>query len=151
MRHRKDGRRLGRNSSHRKAMLRNMVTSLLKHGSIQTTEARAKEVRRWAERLITLGKKALPSANAQASEETLQQRRLHLYRQILRVVREQSVAKSVMDFYAPQFEDRPGGYTRMIKLGPRQGDNAPMSILEFVGEATPAADVEDDAPAEQAE
>lgn len=150
MRHRKNGRRLGRNGSHRKAMLRNMVTSLLKHGTIKTTETRAKEVRRWAERLITLGKKALPGANAGASEESLQQRRLHLFRQVLRVVREQSVAKAVMDEYAPRFESRPGGYTRMIKLGPRQGDNAPMTILEFVGESFDHDD-NDDNVAEQAD
>lgn len=146
MRHRKDGRRLGRNSSHRKAMLRNMVTSLLEHGTIKTTETRAKEVRRWAERLITIGKKALPASEEQASEVAYQQKRLHLYRQILQVVRKQSVAKQIMDEYAPRFQDRPGGYTRIIKLGPRRGDNAPMSILEFVGNE---ANVALDAPADE--
>lgn len=140
MRHRKDGRRLGRNGPHRKAMLRNMVTSLLEHGSIRTTETRAKEVRRWAEKLITIGKKALPGTNADLSDETLAQKRLHHYRQILRVVRSQDVAKKILDEYAPLFENRAGGYTRMIKLGPRQGDNAPMSILEFVEGAEAAAE-----------
>lgn len=137
MRHRKAGRRLGRNGPHRKAMLRNMVTSLLEHGSIRTTETRAKEVRRLAERLITIGKKALPTSDAQQEEAAYQQRRLHLFRQILKVVRSQDVAKAILDDYAPRFQDRPGGYTRMIKLGPRRGDNAPMSILEFVGEGAP--------------
>ncbi len=133
MRHRKSGRRLGRNSSHRKAMLRNMVTSLLEHGHIQTTDARAKEVRRLAEKLITMGKKGLPSAFAEGtSEETIQARRLHLFRQVLQVVRTKKVARSVMSELAERYDERPGGYTRMIKLGFRRGDNSPLSLLQLV-------------------
>lgn len=134
MRHRKDGRRLGRNSSHRKAMLRNMVTSLLEHGRIKTTEARAKEVRRLAEKLITLGKKGLRSAfPADMPEETYLQKRLHLYRQALKVVRSREVVQKIFSTYAERYEERPGGYTRIIKLGYRKGDNAPVGYLELVG------------------
>lgn len=134
MRHRNAGRRLGRNSSHRKAMLRNLVTSLLEHGRIRTTDTRAKEVRQWAEKVITLGKKALRSSfPADVSDETFQQRRLHLYRQVLEVVHKKSVAAIVMGELAERYESRPGGYTRILKLGFRQGDNAPLSILELIG------------------
>ncbi|TNE51573.1 MAG: 50S ribosomal protein L17 [Deltaproteobacteria bacterium] len=136
MRHRKSGRRLGRNSSHRKAMLRNLVTSFLENGSIRTTDTRAKEVRRLAEKLITLGKKALRSSfPADVSDEAYAQRRLHLHRQILKVVRKKSVAQSIMGELAERFEERPGGYTRILKLGFRRGDNAPVSILELLDQA----------------
>lgn len=133
MRHRKSGRRLGRNSSHRNAMMRNMVTSLLEHGHIRTTDTRAKEVRRWAEKLITLGKKALRSSfPADISDEEYQQRRLHLHRQVLKVVRKKSVASTVLGELAERYEERSGGYTRILKLGFRRGDNSPLSILELV-------------------
>ncbi len=146
MRHRKSGRRLGRNSSHRKAMLRNMVTSFLENGSIRTTDTRAKEVRRLAEKLITLGKKALRSSfPADVSEEAYSQRRLHLHRQILKVVRKKSVAQTIMGELAERFEERPGGYTRILKLGFRRGDNAPLSILELLDQARDfGSDVEHD-------
>ncbi|OQY24255.1 MAG: 50S ribosomal protein L17 [Desulfobacteraceae bacterium 4572_35.2] len=116
MRHNKSGRRLGRNSSHRKAMLRNMVTSLLDHERITTTDARAKEVRKIAEKLITLGKRG----------------DLHARRQALSVVFDKKVVAKLFDRLAPRFQDRPGGYTRIIKVGNRLGDNAPVSIIEFV-------------------
>lgn len=116
MRHNKSGRRLGRNSSNRKAMLRNMVTSLIDHERITTTDARAKEVRKIAERMITLGKRG----------------DLHARRQALSVVFEKKVVAKLFDRLAPRFQERSGGYTRIIKVGNRLGDNAPVSIIEFV-------------------
>lgn len=118
MRHRKSGRRLGRNSSHRKAMLRNMVTSLLDKEQITTTDARAKELRKLAEKMITLGKKGTLAARRQALE----------------VVREKKVVAKLFDRLAPRFADRPGGYTRIVKLGFRAGDNAALSLIELVEE-----------------
>lgn len=151
MRHRKSGRRLGRNSSHRRAMLRNMVTSLLQHGQIQTTDTRAKEVRRLAEKLITIGKKGLPSAFEDGtSEEAIQQRRLHLFRQVLEVVTRKDVARSVMDELAERYSERAGGYTRIIKLGFRRGDNSPLSLLQLVDSPVAQADVESSNDTEEA-
>lgn len=124
MRHRKSGRKLGRSSSHRSAMFRNMVTSLLDHERIQTTDAKAKDLRRVAERMITLGKRG----------------DLHARRQALRVIRSRSVTAKVFDDLAERFRDRPGGYTRVLKLGPRPGDAAPISIIELVDR--PASDSE---------
>jgi len=118
MRHNKIGRQLGRNSSHRKAMYRNMVTSLFEHGRIQTTDAKAKELRRIAERLITIGKK-----NDLASK-----------RRAMAFVRSRDVVAKLFDEICPGFGERPGGYTRIIKVGNRRGDNAPISILELVTE-----------------
>ncbi|MCD6525807.1 MAG: 50S ribosomal protein L17 [Desulfuromonas sp.] len=116
MRHNKSGRRLGRNSSHRKAMLRNMVTSLIDHERITTTDARAKEVRKIAEKMITLGKRG----------------DLHARRQAMSVIFEKKVVAKLFDRLAPRFQERAGGYTRIIKVGNRAGDNAPVSIIEFV-------------------
>ena len=116
MRHNKSGRRLGRNSSHRKAMLRNMVTSLLDQEKITTTDARAKEVRKLAEKMITLGKKG----------------DLHARRQALSVVQDKKVVAKLFDRLAPRYAERNGGYTRIMKVGNRAGDNAPVSIIEFV-------------------
>lgn len=118
MRHRKSGRRLGRNSSHRKAMLRNMVTSLIDKEQITTTDARAKELRKLAEKMITLGKKGT----------------LHARRQALEVIRDKKVVAKLFDRLAPRYTDRPGGYTRIVKLGYRSGDNAALSMIEFVEE-----------------
>ncbi len=118
MRHRKTGRKLGRNTSHRKALLRNMVTSLFEHGRIQTTDAKAKEVRRVAEKLITLGRRGS----------------LHARRQALAYVRSKDVVAKLFEEIAPRFASRPGGYTRIVKAGIRRGDNAPMSVLELVSE-----------------
>lgn len=154
MRHRKSGRRLGRNSSHRKAMMRNLVTSFLENGSIRTTDTRAKEVRRLAEKLITMGKKALRSSfPADVTDETYSQRRLHLHRQVLKVVRKKSVAQLVMNDLAERFEERPGGYTRILKLGFRRGDNAPLSLLELVDQrdfSSQVEDIEEDEAVEEA-
>ncbi len=118
MRHRKTGRRLGRNSSHRKAMLRNMVTSLFEHEKITTTDARAKELRKIAEKLITLGKRGT----------------LHARRQALEVIRDKKVVAKLFERIAPRYQERSGGYTRIIKIGHRSGDNAAMSIIELVEE-----------------
>ncbi|MFT4571335.1 MAG: large subunit ribosomal protein L17 [Candidatus Binatia bacterium] len=115
MRHQKSGRKLGRNSSHRKAMFRNMVTSLIEHGRIETTDAKAKEARRFVDRMITLGK-----ANTVAAR-----RRARAF------VRTDAAVKALFDEVAPRFANRAGGYTRIIKIGNRVGDCAPISILEL--------------------
>ena len=119
MRHRKSGRKLSRTSSHRKAMMRNMVTSLLDHERIETTDAKAKELRGLADRMITLGKRG----------------DLHARRQALSVIRSKAVTAKLFDELAERFRDRPGGYTRVIKLGNRVGDAAPVSIIELVEES----------------
>jgi large subunit ribosomal protein L17 len=115
MRHRKTGRRLNKSAPHRLAMFRNMVTSLLLHEHIQTTDAKAKELRRFADRMITLGKRGT----------------LHARRQALSYVRSRSVVKKLFEEIAPRFESRPGGYTRITKLGIRLGDAAPISLVEL--------------------
>ena len=116
MRHRARSRKLGRTSAHRKAMYRNMVTSLLDHESIQTTDAKAKEVRRIAERMITLGKHG----------------GLHARRRALRVIRNRDVTAKVFDDLAERYRERPGGYTRVLKLGTRVGDAASLSVVQLV-------------------
>lgn len=118
MRHNKAGRRLGRKTSHREAMFRNMVTSLLDHGKITTTDAKAKEIRVVAERMITLGKRG----------------DLHSMRLAASVIREKSVVAKLFSTIAPRYKERLGGYTRIIKLGIRQGDAAPVSLIELVEE-----------------
>ncbi|BEP30098.1 50S ribosomal protein L17 [Helicovermis profundi] len=109
-------RRLGRVSDHRKLMMRNLVTSLLKNGRIQTTETRAKETKKAAERMITLAKRG----------------DLHSRRLVLAYVTEEAVVASLFTDIAPKYQDRNGGYTRIYKLGPRKGDAAPMALLELV-------------------
>lgn len=109
-------RKLGLPTDQRKAMLRNLVTSLLKHGKIETTVTRAKETRSIAEKMITLGKRG----------------DLHARRQVLAYVQEELVVKNLFDNVAPKYADRNGGYTRMIKKGPRRGDGAEVVILELV-------------------
>lgn len=118
MRHGKTGRRLGRKTSHREAMFRNLVTSFLNHEKITTTDAKAKEIRSVAEKMITLGKRG----------------DLHAMRQAASYIREKSVVTKLFSTIAPRYKDRPGGYTRIIKLGVRQGDAAPVSIIELVEE-----------------
>ncbi len=109
-------RKLGRSSAHRKAMLRNLVTDLLREGRITTTDTRAKEARRQAEKMITLAKRG----------------DLHARRQVLAYVYDESVVTKLFEEIAPKYEDRQGGYTRILKLGPRKGDNAEMVFLELV-------------------
>lgn len=118
MRHNKSGKRLGRNTPHRTAMLRNMVTSLFDHEKITTTDARAKELRKVVDRMITLGKRG----------------DLHARRQVLSVIRDQTIVAKLFDQIGPRYKDRPGGYTRIIKIGSRLGDNAPQSIIALVEE-----------------
>lgn len=135
MRHRKSGRKLGRTSAHRRAMYRNMVTSLLLHGQIRTTEAKAKELRRIADRVITLGKKSPASALEGLSGEELtlaRQRRLHHIRRARVWVKDRAALNRLFGEYADRFKERPGGYTRILKIGARAGDNADMAIIELV-------------------
>ena len=109
-------RKLGRPTDQRKAMLRNLVTSFLKHGKIENTETRAKETRSLAEKMITLAKRG----------------DLHARRQVLAFVTEEEVVKNLFDNIAPKYAERNGGYTRMYKVGPRRGDGAEVVILELV-------------------
>ncbi len=141
MRHRVDHRKLGRTRSHRKAMLANMVTSLFDKERIQTTDAKAKEARREAERLITRAKKgytaykeheSLKQAGKEAESKQMQAVALAHWRMAGRVVRRQAVLKKLFDVIAPQYLEREGGYTRILRIGPRQGDNAQTVLLELV-------------------
>jgi large subunit ribosomal protein L17 len=128
MRHQRAGRKLGRDSAHRKALYANLAVALIENGRIKTTEAKAKEVRPFVEQMITLGKRSDLAA----------------HRQAVGVLRSKSAAHTLFSEVAPRFAERPGGYTRVVKLGPRQGDAAPMAYLEFVdyvpaGTAAPAS------------
>jgi large subunit ribosomal protein L17 len=118
MYHGKAGRKLGRTSSHKEAMLRNMVTSVIKHERIRTTDTKAKELRKLAEKMVTLGKRGS----------------LHARRQALAVVRDKDMVGKLFSELAERYRNRPGGYTRIVKAGYRYGDNAPVSILEFVSD-----------------
>ena len=116
MRHRKASLKLNRTTSHRLAMFRNMVTSLFKHERIRTTGPKAKELRRLAEHLITLAKRG----------------DLHARRQVLRFIADKQIVTKLFDEIGPRYKGRNGGYTRIVKVGPRRGDGALMSILELV-------------------
>lgn len=116
MRHRRSGVKLNRSSSHRQAMFRNMVTSLLKHDRIKTTDVRAKELRRWADRIITLAKRG----------------DLHARRQALAIVREKAVVHKIFEEAHDRFGKINGGYTRIVKIGKRPGDAADISMIELV-------------------
>lgn len=124
MRHRRRNRRLGRTTPHKKAMMRNMVTSLLKHGRISTTVTRAKELRMLADKMITLGKNGT----------------LHARRQALSVIREKPVVAKLFNELAPELTERNGGYTRIIRTGPRKGDGSMMCFIELVGVAVASTD-----------
>ena len=116
MRHQRAGRKLGRDASHRKALYANLTASLIEHGRIKTTVAKAKEVRPVAEEMITLGRRGDVPARRQA----------------LKFLRSQDVVHKLFSDVGPRFADRPGGYSRIVKLGPRQGDAAEMAYLELV-------------------
>ena len=116
MRHAKAGKKLGRDSAHRRALYANLACSLIEHGRIRTTEAKAKAVKPFAEQMITLGRRG----------------DLHARRQALSVLRSQEVVHKLFADVAPRMADRPGGYSRIVKLGPRQGDAAEMVYLELV-------------------
>jgi len=116
MRHNKSGRKLRRTAAHRQAMTRNQITALLRSGRIETTEARAKELRRWVERVITTAK----------ADDLAARRAVH------RDVMDPAVTERLFTNLMPRFMDRPGGYTRIVRKGPRQGDGAPMVLIELV-------------------
>lgn len=116
MRHQKRGRKLGRDPEHRKALYGNLAASLIEHGRIRTTEAKAKAVRPVVERMVTLGKRGDLSAQRQA----------------VAFLRSKYIVYLLFNEVAPRFADRPGGYCRIVKIGPRPGDSAPMAYLEFV-------------------
>jgi large subunit ribosomal protein L17 len=117
MRHKVAGKRLGRTSAHRQALFRNLVTELLDREMVRTTEAKAKELRRWGDRMITLGKRGS----------------LHARRQAAAVVRRRGVVQKLFGSLAERYAGRPGGYTRVVKLGVRPGDAARMAVVELVG------------------
>jgi large subunit ribosomal protein L17 len=123
MHHRIAGRKLGRTTSHRVSMLRNLVTSLLEHEKVKTTDAKAKELRPLAEKLIGLGKRG----------------DLHARRQALSVVRKAEVVKKLFETLSPRYQSRTGGYLRIVKIGFRPGDGAPVSLVELIGEGKEGA------------
>ncbi len=120
MRHQKAGRKLGRDSSHRISMLRNMVTSFFGNERIETTDAKAKELQKLAEKMITLGK----------------QGSLHARRNALAVIKDRKIVKKLFEDIAPRFQDRQGGYTRIFKAGHRPGDGAFLSVIELTTKAS---------------
>jgi len=122
MRHLNQGRKLNRTSSHRKALFRNLVLSLIRHERIRTTDAKAKELRRYADRMVTLGKRGDLSARRLA----------------FAFMQSRDAVKKLFDEIAPRFKERAGGYTRVVKFGVRRGDAAPISIVEFTGTAEKA-------------
>jgi large subunit ribosomal protein L17 len=126
MRHQVKGRKLGRSPAHRKALFRNQLSSLVKEERIKTTLEKAKELRPLAEKVVTQGKRDT----------------LHARRQVNRLISDRELVKKLFDEIAPRYHERPGGYTRIIKLGPRKGDGAEMAYLEFVdrGETDTSAD-----------
>lgn len=124
MRHRKKVAKLGRDAPHRRAMLSNMVTSLLSKESVTTTHARAKELRRFAEHMITFAKRG----------------DLHARRQVLRTVADKGVVTKLFEELGPRYKGRNGGYTRIVKLGPRRGDGSFMSIVELVDRSVDRTD-----------
>ena len=136
MRHRMRGRRLGRTSEHRKALGMNLLIALLRHHSIRTTLAKAKEYRPKAEKLVTLAK----------------EKNLANIRRALRVIPDKTLVRHLFDVIGPHFRDRPGGYTRIMRL-PRNrvGDDGPVAIIEFVDLPRPAPEGEEEAPAAKAE
>jgi len=116
VRHRLSGRKLSRPTSHRMSMLRTTVTDLLRHETLRTTEAKAREVKRLAEKIITRGKKG----------------NLHERRLAAAFLTDERVVRKLFDELGPRYEERQGGYTRMVKLGPRKGDAAPLAIIELL-------------------
>src|ERR687884_2051073 len=119
----KKGARIGGSAAHQRLIVANLATALFEHGRITTTEAKARVLRPVAERLITKAKKG----------------DLHNRRQVLATIKDKGVVHTLFEDIAPRFADRPGGYTRITKLGPRKGDNAPMAVIELVEEAAPSA------------
>lgn len=116
MRHKKAGRKLGRTSAHKKALLRNLVTSLILHDRIETTLAKAMELKRWADKMVTLAKKNT----------------LHARRQAMSILKDKAALQKLFSTLVDRYKDRAGGYTRVLKLGFRHGDNAAMAIVEYL-------------------
>lgn len=145
MRHKKDGRQFGRNTPHRRAMFRNLAANLINHERIITTDAKAKELRRVAERLITKAKRLGEAAYTPHGElgQADRAKRLHVARQLggflprWAVERDgttkRDIIEKVLVELSQRFKERRGGYTRIVKIGPRRGDAAPMSVIELVG------------------
>lgn len=132
MRHQKSGRKLNRNSTHRRALMRSLTISLVEHESITTTVAKAKELRRFVERLITLGKRAQDSANAGDQPQAIAYRRLA----VARMGNNKSSVKKIFDTLAPRYKDRPGGYTRILKLSKRRlGDGGLQAEISLMSDA----------------
>ncbi len=121
MNHRKKGRKLGRTTSHREAMLANQATSLFRYGRIKTTHPKCKELRRLVDRLIT----------------TAKDDSVHARRKVGRVIRDKNVVRKLFDEIAPEFHERPGGYTQIYQIGPRPNDGAHMSFIQLVGYEPP--------------
>jgi large subunit ribosomal protein L17 len=119
MRHRVAGRKFNRTPSHRRALLRNLVVALIVHEAVRTTDAKAKELKRWGDRLITLGKQGT----------------VHARRRAAALVSSRTIVKKLFDEIAPRYQGRNGGYTRVVKLGVRAGDAAPVSLVELVDRA----------------
>ena len=129
MRHRVQGKKLGRDSGHRKALQKNLTLALFQHERISTTQAKAQFVRGHAEKLITIAKRGLAKAEAEGDP----QRAIHARRIVAsRLSNNREIVQKIFDVYAPRYAERPGGYTRAYKLGPRKGDNAEMVLLEMV-------------------
>ena len=126
MRHLKTGRKLNRTAAHRKALMRNLVKALLLREQIQTTDAKAKELRRWADRMVTLGKK----------------NSVHARRLAFSYLGSRRLVQRLFDEVAPRFQSRSGGYTCVLKIGPRRGDAAPISLVEFTERKADASTVE---------
>ncbi len=129
MRHLKTGRKLNRTAAHRKALMRNLVKALLLREQIQTTDAKAKELRRWADRMVTLGKK----------------NSVHARRLAFSYLGSRRLVQRLFDEVAPRFQSRSGGYTRVLKIGPRRGDAAPISLVEFTERKADPSTVEGNA------
>jgi large subunit ribosomal protein L17 len=121
MRHRVAGRKFSRHTQHRELMFRNMLVSLFEHGRIKTTLAKGKELRSWADKMVTLGKKGT----------------LHARRQAFSALRDEGIVKKLFEEITPKLKDREGGYTRIYKMGWRQGDGAPLSLIELVSFSSP--------------
>jgi large subunit ribosomal protein L17 len=139
MRHQKSGRKFGRKSPHRRAMFKNMVTSLLEHERITTTLAKAKELRRFVEPTITRSLGVQDILAKPEGDRTQQERAqvVHAMRMAARFVHDRDVLRKLFSEIAPKLAGRPGGYTRIMKTGPRVGDNAPMAIVELVSREYP--------------
>jgi len=135
MRHAKSGRKLNRTASHRKALFANMATSLIKHEQIVTTLPKAKELRRVTDKLITLGKRGDLQARRMAAAQ----------------LRDEAMAKKLVEVLGPRYKDRPGGYTRVLKAGFRYGDAAPMAVIELVDRDPEAKGTDSGPTAEQAD